>query len=209
MKKKAKLVINRNIKLFLAIAAIIVIGLGVLLMLISGNQDRADITTGDESATKQTQHREKAQKSDHASVSDEALDLYNVRVEDISDSAAVAQLLEKTGMRKELGNYMVTLNVKESPIGMLITFEEKVSEANQKAFEDSVDLYAEQILALVTEAEEVQWTYTLVKDNKKEETVEDYMNIKIATGLLGLDIKDYSETPEMVQTLLNNQKGIR
>lgn len=208
MKKKARNLVNRNLKLILVVAAIIVIGLGFLLMLISGNQERGEVDPNKGDATKQTEQREQAKKSDHANVSDEALDLYNVRVDDITDSSAVAQLLEKTTMRKELGGYMVTLNVKESPKGMLIKFEEKVEEAKQKAFEDSIKIYAEQILALVSEAEEVQWTYTLVK-NGKEETIEDYMNIKVATGLLGMDVKEYGKSPEMVQTLLNNQKGIR
>lgn len=208
MKIKARKLVNRNLKLILVVAAIIVIGLGFLLMLISGNQERGEVDANKGDATKQTEQREQAKKSDHANVSDEALDLYNVRVDDISDSSAVAQLLEKTTMRKELGGYMVTLNVKESPKGMLIKFEEKVEEAKQKAFEDSIKIYAEQILALVSEAEEVQWTYTLVK-NSKEETIEDYMNIKVATGLLGMDVKEYGKSPEMVQTLLNNQKGIR
>lgn len=208
MKTKARKLVNRNLKLILVVAAIIVIGLGFLLMLISGNQERGEVDANKGDATKQTEQREQAKKSDHANVSDEALDLYNVRVDDISDSSAVAQLLEKTTMRKELGGYMVTLNVKESPKGMLIKFEEKVEEAKQKAFEDSIKIYAEQILALVSEAEEVQWTYTLVK-NSKEETIEDYMNIKVATGLLGMDVKEYGKSPEMVQTLLNNQKGIR
>lgn len=208
MKNKAKKLVNRNLKLILVVAVIIVIGLGFLLMLISGNQERGEVDANKGDATKQTEQREQAKKSDHANVSDEALDLYNVRVDDISDSSAVAQLLEKTTMRKELGGYMVTLNVKKSPKGMLIKFEEKVEEAKQKAFEDSIKIYAEQILALVSEAEEVQWTYTLVK-NGKEETIEDYMNIKVATGLLGMDIKEYGKSPEMVQTLLNNQKGIR
>lgn len=208
MKTKARKLVNRNLKLILVVAAIIVIGLGFLLMLISGNQERGEVDANKGDATKQTEQREQAKKSDHANVSDEALDLYNVRVDDISDSSAVAQLLEKTTMRKGLGGYMVTLNVKESPKGMLIKFEEKVEEAKQKAFEDSIKIYAEQILALVSEAEEVQWTYTLVK-NSKEETIEDYMNIKVATGLLGMDVKEYGKSPEMVQTLLNNQKGIR
>lgn len=208
MKTKARKLVNRNLKLLLVIAAIIVIGLGFLLMLISGNQERGEVDANKGDATKQTEQREQAKKSDHANVSDEALDLYNVRVDDISDSSAVAQLLEKTTMRKELGGYMVTLNVKKSPKGMLIKFEEKVEEEKQQAFEDSIKIYAEQILALVSEAEEVQWTYTLVK-NGKEETIEDYMNIKVATGLLGMNVKEYSKSPEMVQTLLNNQKGIR
>lgn len=208
MKKKAKILVNRNLKLILVVAVIIVIGLGFLLMLISGNQERGEVDVNKGDATKQTEQREQAKKSDYANVSDEALDLYNVRVDDISDSSAVAQLLEKTTMRKELGGYMVTLNVKESPKGMLIKFEEKVDETKQNAFEDSIKIYAEQILALVSEAEEVQWTYTLVK-NSKEETIEDYMNTKAATGLLGMDVKEYAKSPEMVQTLLNNQKGIR
>ena len=208
MKKRAKKAFNKNLKWILLIAIVVVIALGFLLMLISGNEDRDQVATEQNVASQQQREKQKAQKDDHPGVSDEALALYNARVDDMSDSSAVAQLLEATGMRSTMGKYMVTLNVKDDVKNLVIAFEDTVIEADQAVFDENAVMYAEQLLALIAEAGEVKWSYPAEK-NGKTETVEGSLTSKQATKLLGMEIKDYAETPEMVQTLLHNQKGIR
>lgn len=209
MKKKVSGLINKNLKIILLAIIIIAIGLGVLLILISGNaDDRDQVPTDPEGQqTEQKQERKKAEKDDYPGVSDEALALYNARVDQISDTAAVAQLTETIDLKKNMGDYMVTLQLTEKSNAMLITFDVEVYANEKTAFDENMHMYAQQLLALIADADAVKWTYTLNKGDETE-TIEGSLNKKKASEDLKLGIKDYGESPEMVQTLLNSQKGI-
>lgn len=211
MKEKFKKMFNKNLKMILIIAIVVVIGMGFLLMLISGNdEDRnqvpIDPTETEQQDTKQEKKERKlAEISDHPGVSDIALNMYNARVDDISDTAQVAQLVEATDMRDEMGGYMVTLKTKDGVNTITIAYEKELNEGEELAFDESATWYAEQFLALVEEADVVKWSYSI--DGAKEKTVKT-LTTEQADELLGTSVKGYSETPELVQTLLNNQKGI-
>lgn len=209
MKKKVSGLINKNLKKIVLAVIIIAIGLGGLLMLISGNADDRDEVPADPDGqqTEQKQERKKAEKDDHPGVSDEALALYNARVDQLSDTAAIAQLTETIDIKKNMGDYMVTLQLTEESKEMLIAFDVEVYTNEQTAFDENMNMYAQQLLALIADADNVKWTYTLKKENKTE-TIKGSLNCKKASEVLKLDVKDYGESPEMVQTLLNTQKGI-
>ena len=273
MKEKFSRLINKNLKWILIIGIVVVMAFGVLLVLISGNDEERDNVPIDPTAEqtedkKIKKERKIAEISDHPGVSEMALDMYNARVDDISDTAQVAQLMEATDMRAEMGNYLVTLNLTNGHNVVIISYEREVNTGEDTAFDEKATWYAEQFLALIEEADEIQWTYKAEKDavtlakekkaaekaaaekakeeaekakkeaekekkdsdkkeekesdktkdkNKSEEEikidkfkkVEKSLTLKQATELLDIgDLKSYSETPELVQTLLNNQKGI-
>lgn len=213
--KSVRSMINKNLKMILVIAVVTVVALGILLLLISGNEERNQIPTDPtESAetreTEKTAETEKAKEptAQHdANVSSEAQRLFDAKAETIDDSIAVAQLLETIDLKKNVDNYSVSLNVKEEPKSMSITFDKTVSKANKDAFDKKVQNYAEQILALVTDAGEVQWTYKVKEEGKKAEEVTMYLNEQQATELLKNSIKRYGESARLVQTLLDQQKG--
>lgn len=209
MKKKVSRAINKNLKIILVAAAIIAVGFGVLLMLISGNSDDRDkvVTDQVEQQQEKQKDRKQAKQDDHPGVSEEALDLYNARADKIDDTAAVAQLTEAMDLKKNVGDYMVTLQITEDEKGMLITFSMDVYENEKKAVDANIEMCAQRLLALISDADKVQWTYTLTKDGKTE-AVEGSLTTKQASEKLKLKIKEYGESPEMVQTLLNSQKGI-
>lgn len=209
MKKRISGAINKNLKRIIVVAAIIAVGFGGILVLISGNADNRDQVKIEqvEQHQEKKEERKKAEKDDHPGVSDEALALYNARADEISDTGAVAQLTETMNLRKNIGDYMVTLNLTEEEKGMLITFDTEIYENEQAKVDEDIHMYAQQLLALIKDADKVQWTYTLKKSNKTE-TIEDSLTTKQASDALKLKIKEYGETPEMVQTLLNSQKGI-
>lgn len=209
MKKRISGAINKNLKRIIVVAAIIAVGFGGILVLISGNADNRDQVKTEqvEQHQEKKEERKKAEKDDHPGVSDEALALYNARADEISDTGAVAQLTETMNLRKNIGDYMVTLNLTEEEKGMLITFDTEIYENEQAKVDEDIHMYAQQLLALIKDADKVQWTYTLKKSNKTE-TIEDSLTTKQASDALKLKIKEYGETPEMVQTLLNSQKGI-
>lgn len=211
MKNKFGKFFNKNLKMIVIIGIIIAIALGFLLMLISGNADDRSQVPIDPTAEQQEddkkdkKDRKLAEVGDHPGVSDTALNMYNARVDDITDTAQVAQLVEATDMREELGGYMITLKVKDDADTIVIAFEKKLKEGEDLAFDEAATWYAEQLLALIEEADAVQWNYSI--EGAKEKVVKE-LTTEQANELLGTDVKGYSETPELVQTLMNNQKGI-
>ena len=246
MREKVKKHVNKNLKMLLVIGLIVVMALGFLLMLISGNDEERSQVPIDPTAEQAAEKEDKkdkilAQSNDHPGVSDTALALYNARVDDIGDTAQVAQLMEASGMKTELGDFVATLDVKGENDVIEIAFDKKLREGEDNAFNEIATWYAEQFLVLVEEADEIKWTYSVEskvtetgtekaadksdsdkKDSKsdksdKETAVtenkvkkqEQSLTLEQASELLNVeDIRMYSESPEMVQTLLNNQKGI-
>lgn len=210
MKKKIKMQVNKNLKMMLIIGIVVVIAMGFLLMLISGNdEDRnqvpIDPTAEQQADKKDKKERKLAEIGDHPGVSDVALNMYNARVDDISDTAQVAQLLEASDMREELGDYLVTVKKNDGVDMLVIAFDAKLKEGEDAAFDEAATWYAEQFLSLIEEADEIQWNYSL---EGAKEKVEKSLTTEQADELLSTEVKGYSETPELVQTLLNNQKGI-
>ena len=265
MKEKFSRLINKNLKWILIVGIVVVLAFGALLVLISGNDEERDNVPIDPTAEqteekKVKKERKLAEISDHPGVSEMALDMYNTRVDDISDTAQVAQLLEATDMRTQMGNYLVTLKLKDGNDVLVIAYEKELKTGEEAAFDEQATWYAEQFLALIEEADEIQWTYKAEKDavtlaNEKEaaekeaaekakkeaekekkdsdkkdgesdkdkskkkseeeivvekfKNVEKSLTLEQANELLKIDdIKTYSGSPELVQTLLNNQKGI-
>lgn len=263
MKEKFSRLINKNLKWLLIGVIVIIFALGALLMLISGNDEERDNVPIDPTAEQTEEKKDKkirkiAQSTDHPGVNEMALDMYNARVDDIHDTAQVAQLMEATDMRQQMGNYLVTLKLKDGQDLLIISYETELKSGEDAAFDEQATWYAEQFLALIEEADEIQWNYKLEKDavtlekekaaaekkaaeekakkeaekdkeesdeekedsdkeDKKAEeividkfkTIEKSLTVEQANELLKIDdIKMYSDTPELVQTLLNNQKGI-
>ena len=139
-------------------------------------------------------------------MSDAAQSLYNAKTS-IDDSAAVAKLLETIDLKKNIANYRVELQLKKDPKSLTVNFDIVVAEKNQKTFDEKVRKYAEQILALVTDAEEVTWVYEVKPEGKKKQEATVYLNTEGATELLKNDVKSYGESAKGIQTLLDQQKG--
>jgi capsular polysaccharide biosynthesis protein len=164
MKERFVKFLNKNLKMILIIAVIIVIAMGLLLMLISGNdEDRNQVPinpaeTEQQDGKDDKKDRPLAEIGDHPGVSDTALNMYNSRVDDITDTAQVAQLVEATDMREEMGGYLVTLKVKDGVDTVVVAFEKKLKAGEELAFDEMATWYAEQLLALIETADAVQWT---------------------------------------------------
>lgn len=213
--KTVRSVINKNLKMILIIAAVTVIALGILLLLISGNEERNQIPT-DPTQSEETTEPEETEPDpiDEESgvepapgVTKTAQNLYSAKAESIEDSAAVAKLLETIDLKKNVANYIVNLQFKKEPKSLNITFDKTVPAANKDIFDKDMQKYAEQILALITDAGEVQWTYKVKEDGRKAEEVTVYLSEKQASELLKNNVKEYGESEKMVQALLNQQKG--
>lgn len=206
-------IINKNLKMILIVAAATAVALGILLLLISGNQERNKIPNEPNQAVKpteepqeQTVHEETTVEKEQG-VSQGAQNLFNAKVASIGDSPGIARLLETIDLKKNVANYMVELQAKKDPKSMTINFDKTINQKERKNFDENMQKYAEQILALVTDLNEVQWVYTVEGEDKVKDKVTVFLNIKGATELLRTDVKKYGESAKMVQTLLNQQKG--
>lgn len=204
--------INKNIKMILVIAAVTAVALGGLLLLISGNNERDQVPTDPTESGETTERATEpettqAKETEDAGISDEAKDLFAARVESIGDSAAVATLLETMDLKTRVANYMVELQTKESPKSVNIRLHKTVNEVDKNTFDRTVQGYALQILALIPDAQQVQWTYTLIPQKGEPADVTVYLNQQQADQLLGSDVKQYGENEKMLDALLKLQKG--
>lgn len=213
--KSVRRLINKNLIMFLIVGIVTVVALGVLLMLISGNQEREQVAVDPPAQTAESEQETQAEDAQEtsqetaegteSSTSQRARVLFDAKPESISDPAAVAQLLEKMNLRKNVADYRVTLQTQEEKKGMQITLEKTVTEENKDAFDSEMQKYAELILALIPDADEVQWTYTVKKAGASEEATV-YLDAEQATERLNTDIKKFGESAGTVQALLNQQR---
>lgn len=215
--KTMRNLLKKNMKPIIIVAAVTAVALGVLLLLISGNDERNQVpidptvegeettANGEETtqATQATQTTDAAQ----AGVSKEAETLFAAKVQSIGDSASVAALLETIDLKKNVANYRVEIQSAQQPLSMNIRFDKVVGEADKDAFDKAMQKYAEQILALITDAQEVQWTYTLKKQGGQED-VTVFLNEQQAQELLSQNVKAYGESAQAVDALLQKQKGM-
>lgn len=210
--KTVRRTINKNIITILIVAAFTAVALGVLLMLISGNEERNQVPTAPSEASEAEE--ETGQKAEATTavqtepgVTQTAQILFDSRVQSIEDSVGVAGLLESMDLKKNVASYKVEIQVKKSPKSLAITLDKTVGEKDKQSFDENMKKYAEQILALITDVEEVQWIYTLQPEGKKQEETTVFLDIKGATELLKADVKKYGESAKRVQALLDQQKG--
>ena len=168
--KKVRHSINKNIKMIIIIAAVTAIALGGLLLLISGNDEDRDkvpnAPTEPQEQTLESESEQTEEATEEASsgsgktseVSAEAQTLFGVKVDKMDNSVGVAKLLETIDLKKNVASYSVELLTKSTPKSMNIRFDKTVGEADKDKFDLKMRKYAEQILALVGDAQEVQWT---------------------------------------------------
>ena len=218
--KKVRHSINKNIKMIIIIAAVTAIALGGLLLLISGNDEDRDkvpnAPTEPQEQTLESESEQTEEATEEASsgsgktseVSAEAQTLFGVKVDKMDNSVGVAKLLETIDLKKNVASYSVELLTKSTPKSMNIRFDKTVGEADKDKFDLKMCKYAEQILALVGDAQEVQWTYKLKKAGKsKKEEVTVFLNEQQAEEHLLVNVKRFGESPEMLDKLLKQQKG--
>lgn len=128
--------------------------------------------------------------SEYAQQLVEAKNLY------IGDNSADIKILELLNIQKEFGNYHIELETDQEPYIIKLNFEEKPTISEE--FQDKAFL----ILALIQNANEVQWSYPDNEDGE-EVLITWYMNEKDATTILNKDIKSFGETAESLQELLD------
>lgn len=206
---------NRNIKMIVVIGAVVVILLGILLMLISGNDSRREDTI-DPSQAAQSEPTTEDSTSEHITSTEaastgtknndeKAKKLFAAKTDSINDAVAVAKLLETIDLEKNVAQYSVELQVKEVPRTTTITFDKTIEEKQRIVFDKEMQRYAEQMLALITDLDAVEWTYKVIPKEGSPSEVTVYLKTEDATKLLNQDIKKFGASENTVKKLLDMQ----
>lgn len=199
--------LNKHIVTIVIIGVVTVGALGLMLLLLAGNQERNSIPV-DPSRNVAKSTTQPTQIVTEKGISAEAQALFNARAESIDDQVAVAKLLEVMELQKRTGEYKVELKVEEKQKYMLINFNRPVKEANVEGFDAQMQNNAQVILALVPDAEEVHWSYTVQGEDGRRKVNTVNFNSKTKTPSVKADIKSFGSSAKKVEELLNLQRGV-
>lgn len=170
------------------VAAVILILAGVLALFFS----RADVSAEGGDAFRQY-----------------AEEVYALRVEDLTDTAAVATLLEAMEMETEAGKYSVTIAPESDVYTLSLSVGKSVKPENKASFDEKMGEKSQQILALIPQLGKVEWHYSLRSDDaeEQEDQVSESVDTASAGERLGRDVRDFGTSREQFEELLAMQAG--
>ena len=131
--------------------------------------------------------------------------LFDCKVEDINDTAAVAKLLETMGMEGVTGTYTVQIAPESEVQVLTLRVEEAVQKIDRETFDGNMTILSQQLLALIPGVGKVQWNYSVVSADAKEESTVVSIDEAGATEELGKDVRSYGKSPKKLQSLLEKQ----
>ncbi|MDF2541036.1 MAG: anti-sigma factor [Herbinix sp.] len=129
-----------------------------------------------------------------------ANDLYHAKNKYIGDMASNGKIVSILGITNTLGNFKNSLQTSTEPYGWTLEFVQGTS--NSVMFDERMKNYACVLIALIDNLGEVDWNYTV---ETEEAAIERSNNLteKQCTDYVGVPIKEFSESPEKVQDLLD------
>ena len=140
--------------------------------------------------------------------------LFALRTPYLGDAPAVGRLVQATGAG-ELGAYSLELETNTQPYCLMLHFKERPED--EEGLNREMYKKAALLLALIENADEVQWTYPRV-DNGEEVEYRLYSSVGQVEEMFGVEgLKKYGVSAEVFQELLkktdvisgeNNPKGI-
>lgn len=181
-------------------AAVVVAAIGTVMfaMAASGSDDAEAKNSDDEDSLAVEEVKIDAS-------SEYAKKVFECKVDDIADTAAMAKLLETMEIQDITGEYSVNI-VADGDIQVVsFSLKSPVSKEDKKVFDQNMRKYAQQLLALVSEAGRVDWTYSLSSIDSQEESVTVSLDDETAGESLGSDIKSYGKSAKKFMNLLAAQ----
>lgn len=134
--------------------------------------------------------------------------LYEHKVEDINDTALVAELFEEMKLEEIAGEYAVEISQEGETLVLAINVLKDVQNAEKQVFDANMEMCAEQMLALIPQVGRVQWTYPVITDGSKEESsVESLDRVEFASNF-GKAPEYYGKSEENLKMLLEKQKKL-
>lgn len=139
---------------------------------------------------------------------------YSLRVDDLTDTAAVATLLEAMDMETLAGKYSVEIAPESGVYTLLLVAEKSVKAENKASFDAKMGKKAQQLLALIPQLGKVEWTYSLrsgstggkqenqVNQEKQENQASESVDTASAGEALGRDVRDFGASQKAFGELL-------
>ena len=130
--------------------------------------------------------------------------LYEHKVEDINDTALVAELFEEMKLEEIAGEYAVEISQEGETLVLAINILENVQNEDKQLFDVNMEVCAQQMLALIPQVGRVQWTYPMITAGSKEESsVESLDRVEFASRF-GKAPEYYGKSEENLKKLLEN-----
>lgn len=133
-------------------------------------------------------------------VSSYAQQLFESKNPYIGDASANGEIFNLLNISEEMGNYSVELKTDDFPYLIKLNFKDDINDKDD--FDLKILDKAFLMLALIDNADEVQFSYPHIKDGE-ETLITVYVTKQQATGILKKDIKSYAKSAEGFQELLN------
>jgi len=127
--------------------------------------------------------------------------LYESRNQYIGNASGDSSLLEAIGVSEKLGSYKIELETKNEPYVLRIIFTDKVTDA--AVLDSAMNKYAMLLLALIDNASEIQWQYSVDQSTGGNGSFTGSLNVDEASLSLGNDIKSFAQSADQVQSLLD------
>jgi beta-lactamase regulating signal transducer with metallopeptidase domain len=143
---------------------------------------------------------ESAENEDTTGVSALAKQLYDVRNPYIGNASANGTLLITLGVGDELGTFTLELETSKPPYILRLNFDEEVYDRDN--FDHQMASYATYLLALIDNADELQWSYPY-NEAGEEQRITVYWDAQNLQPLGIEDIKTYGESAAKVQELMD------
>lgn len=187
------------LRLVLAALILLIMGAAGVLLSVSG------LHSGSEAAAKTSSSATSTQNTKVDASEENAKLLYDCRVEDVNDTAAVVSLLETMKLEDVAGRYEATIRADGDTQAMTIALQEPVQKSSKKSLDRNMENCAQQIMALMPAVGRVEWTYSLDSSKEEEETATVSLDEAAATKQLSKDVKKYGKSEKAFRKLLVKQ----
>lgn len=134
-----------------------------------------------------------------------AKELYGKTVGDINDTEAVAELMESMGLEDAAGEYSIRISDRDGQKVLSIDLAEVIPEDQKDVFDSNMELYAQQMLALIPQIGEVEWTYVTDPDDEENGSAAVSLDAEKASKVLGKDVREFGASAKSVKELLTFQ----
>lgn len=133
--------------------------------------------------------------------------LYDRKVSDVNDTASVVKLLDAMKLEAFAGKYSVKITGTGENCKLFIEMKNPVKKSDQETFNNNMEIYAQQMLALIVEINEVEWSCPAEAEGSPEDSVTGAVDVAAATQALGMDVKKFGASSAEVHKLLLMQAG--
>lgn len=131
--------------------------------------------------------------------------LYDNKVDDINDTAAIAKLLEAMKLETITGKFTVEISKKKGMTVLDLKVKDVIHDTDKDKFDTNMKIYAQQMLALITEIDKVEWSCPVTSEGSPEETITGSLDMTSASEELGSDVKSFGKSQENLRKLLIKQ----